>query len=181
MLELSLHILDVVENGLAVGADLIEIGLEKDEIKDRLRLTLTDNGAGILAENLPRVTDPFFTTRTTRRVGLGLPLLQQAAERCEGRFCIDSTPGRGTRVEAEFRLSHLDRAPLGDMLGTLISLIVGQPEVDFVYRQQAGPNEFVLDTREIKAALDGVPLSNPEVINFLRENLQEGLAELGSV
>ena len=181
LLELSLHILDVVENSLAAGATLIEIRLEKDEVKDRLRLFITDNGAGLSPENLSRVVDPFFTTRTTRRVGLGLPLLQQAAERCDGSFRIDSTEGQGVRVEVEFRLSHLDRAPLGDMAGTLMSLIVGRPEVEFVYRQKVGESDFVLDTREVKEVLDGVPLSDPEVVIFLRENIGEGLAELGTV
>ncbi|MBW1708308.1 MAG: ATP-binding protein [Deltaproteobacteria bacterium] len=181
MLELSLHILDVVENALNAGASLIEIELEKDTARDILRLKISDNGSGIPKEMLSRVTDPFYTTRTTRRVGLGLSLLSQAAEQTGGSFKIDSVHGSGTKLVAEFGLSHIDRAPLGDMLGTLMSLIVGRPEVDIMYTQKIGSNEFVLDTREIKDELEGVSLSNPEVIKFLRKNLQEGLAELGSI
>ncbi|MEW5723640.1 MAG: ATP-binding protein, partial [Thermodesulfobacteriota bacterium] len=146
-----------------------------------LRLSIRDNGRGIPPEDVPRVSDPFYTSRLTRKVGLGLPLLRQSAEHCEGCFRLASELGKGTLVEAEFRLSHWDRAPLGDMTGTLMSLIVGRPEVDFVYRQKAGGEEFVVDTREIKEALDGLPLSHPEVIGFLRDSLREGLAGLGEI
>jgi len=181
VLELSLHILDVVENSLAAGADLIRIELEKDPEQDLLRIKIADNGSGLSAEALERATDPFFTTRTTRRVGLGFSLWREAAERCEGTFTINSTPGRGTEVTAEFRLSHIDRAPLGDLAGTLMTLIVGRPEVDFIYVQKVGDKEFILDTREVKEALDGSPLSSPEVIHFLRDNIEEALVELGRV
>jgi hypothetical protein len=191
--EISLHILDVAENSLMAGADLVEIDLEQDAPADRLRLRIRDNGRGISPEDLARVTDPFFTTRTTRDVGLGLALLLQTAEQTGGAFAIDSTPGRGTDLSVEFGLSHIDRPPLGDMAGTLVNLIIGRPEVDFVYRQRVvngqgrgqspsgdGPevSEFELDTREIKAALDGVPLSHPEVIDFLRDSVTAGLEDL---
>jgi hypothetical protein len=188
--EISLHILDVAENSLMAGADLVEIDLEKDALTDRLRLRIRDNGRGIAPEDLARVTDPFFTTRTTRRVGLGLALLLQTAEQTGGSFAIDSQAGQGTDLAVEFGLSHIDRPPLGDMAGTLINLIIGRPEVDFIYRQrilwdQAGgwtpPEEsidFALDPREIKAALDGVSLSHPEVIDYLRGSVAAGLEGL---
>ncbi|MBW1711719.1 MAG: ATP-binding protein [Deltaproteobacteria bacterium] len=181
MLELSLHILDVVENSLMAGADLVLIGLTVDRTRDRLGLEIADNGSGIRPQDLDRVTDPFFTTRTCRRVGLGLPLLKQAAEQCDGFLEVRSRAGGGTEVTIELRLSHIDRPPLGDMGGTLMSLIVGRPEIDFVYRQRTGEKEFVLDTREIKAVLEGVPLSSPEVIDYLKENIRLGLAELGPI
>ncbi len=181
MLELSLHILDVVENSLAAGASLVVIELTKDQSADILRLTIEDDGRGMSAEELARAADPFFTTRTTRKVGLGLALLRQAAEMCGGAFSIDSTPGEGTRLSAEFRLSHVDRAPLGDLAGTLMSLIVGRPEVEFVYRQVTDGEKFVVDTREIKAVLDGAPLSSSQVVGFLRRYIEEGLAALGSI
>ncbi|MBF0531412.1 MAG: sensor histidine kinase [Deltaproteobacteria bacterium] len=181
MLELSLHILDVVENGLTAGASLIEIELDKDENLDLLTISVIDNGRGIAIEDLPKVVDPFYTTRTTRNVGLGLPLLKQSAEQTGGSFRIESQVGQGTTLFAQFHLSHLDRAPLGDMQGTLMSLIVGRPDVDFIYRQKNGNDEFILDTREIKEALDGMSMSDPEVINFLRKNIAEGLAELGPI
>jgi len=185
--EISLHILDVVENSLMAGADLVHIDFEKDQAADRLRLRIRDNGRGIAPEDLARVTDPFFTTRTTRDVGLGLALLWQTAEQTGGSFNIGSRPGRGTDLRVEFGLGHIDRPPLGDMAGTIINLIIGRPEVDFVYCQRVtadhggGDDEFVLDTREIKAALDGVSLSHPEVIDFLRENVGAGLTGLGRI
>lgn len=170
------------------GADLVHIDFEKDQAADRLRLRIRDNGRGIAPEDLGRVVDPFFTTRTTRNIGLGLALLWQTAEQTGGSFDIESRPGRGTDLRVEFGLGHIDRPPLGDMAGTIINLIIGRPEVDFVYRQRitedrggGGDDEFVLDTREIKAALDGVSLSHPEVIDFLRENVAAGLAGLGRI
>lgn len=176
-----MHILDVVENALTAEARLIRIGLEKIDDQDILRLRVIDDGQGIPEDILAQVTDPFYTTRTTRRVGLGLSLISQAAERTGGSFKIDSRTGQGTHIEAEFGLNHIDRAPLGDMLGTLMSLIVGRPDVDFIYEQKAGDSEFILDTREVKEALEGVSLSQPEVIAFLKDTINEGLAELGPV
>ncbi len=181
MLEIALHILDIVENSLAAGADLVQISLDKDDGRNLLTISITDNGSGIPFEEQSRVTDPFFTSRTTRRVGLGLSLLRQAAEGCGGSFNLESAPGRGTRVTVTFILSHLDRAPLGDMQSTLISLIVGRPDVDFVYRQKTGAGESILDTREIKRTLEDVPLSHPEVVSFLRNSLTAVLGELGRV
>ncbi len=181
MLELSLHMLDIVENALNAGADMVEIYLEKNEEQDKLKMGVSDNGSGMSPEDLAKVTDPFYTTRTTRRVGLGIPLLKQAAEQCDGAFRIDSTQGRGTRLEANFKLSHIDRAPLGDMLGTLMTLIVGRPDVDLIYRQRVGHNDFIFDTREVKEVLEEISLSDPDVIAFLKSNISEGLAELGVI
>ena len=161
------------------GATLVEIEVIKDVAADRLEVSVTDNGRGIAPSDLKLVTDPFFTTRTTRRVGLGLSLLSQTAERCQGSFDVESRPGRGARVTAEFGLSHIDRPPLGDMAGTIISLVIGRPDIDFIYRQRSESGEFLVDTRQIKAALDGVPLSNPEVIAYLRETIGQGTKELG--
>ena len=179
--EISLHILDVVENSLSAGAKLVEIGLEKDLNRDRLVLEIADDGPGMSKENTGMAADPFYTTRTTRRVGLGLSLLRQAAEQTGGTFHLASDPGRGVRLKVEFGLSHWDRAPLGDMAGTLMSLIVGWPAVDYVYRQKCGENEFEVDTREIRRILDDVPLSDPAVMDFLRRSIREGLSELGAV
>ncbi len=179
--ELSLHILDIAENALAAGAKVIEIVLTLSRPVGRLIIDIIDDGRGMDAETQNRVTDPFYTTRTTRRVGLGLALFKQAAEAAGGSFRIQSNPGRGARVTAEFELGHWDRAPLGNMAGTLLTLMVGRSDVDFIYRQVVPEGEFVLDTRMVKEELGGVPLADPDVILFLKENLSAALAELGPI
>jgi hypothetical protein len=127
---------------------------------------------------MDKVTDPFYTTRTTRRVGLGLSLFREASRRCEGAFEIKSREGEGTEVCASFRLDHIDLAPLGDMVGSLTSLIVGNPEVDFVYTHEVDGRVFRLDTREVKQELDRVEIAHPEVVKFIGEMVRESLAEI---
>jgi hypothetical protein len=179
MLELSLHILDVVENSTRAGAKNVDITLLENTYNDTLFLEIKDNGSGMSEDVLKKVLDPFYTTKTVRNVGLGLPMLAQAAERTEGRFIIKSKGGEGTRVEAQFRLSHIDRQPLGDIASTLVTLIAGNPDVDFIYRHQHNDREYVLNTKEIKREIDDVPINNVEVLNFIREHIQEGLKEIG--
>ncbi len=178
MRELSLHILDIVENGLDAGAGLVRITVEEDRQGNWLRIRIADNGRGMPEETLKQVLDPFFTTRKTRRVGLGFPLLEQATRRCEGEFMIDSKPGQGTEVLATFRLNHIDLAPLGDMAGTLKGLIMSHPEVDFVYTHTVRGNTFELDTRDIRRELEDVPINHPEVLRHIGEMMDEALSEL---
>ena len=177
--DLSQHILDIAENGINAGATLLDIDIREQLDTDRLTITVRDNGHGMDAETLKRVVDPWFTTRTTRNVGLGIPFLKQTAEMCGGEFDISSEPGRGTTTRATFRHSHIDRPPLGDVVGTLLCLIVGYPNVDVQYHHQVDGREFSLATQEIREVLgDEVPMSNPAVLSFLRETLEEGLASL---
>jgi hypothetical protein len=182
--ELSLHVLDVVQNSLEAGATRIELLINEDLRADRLTIEVTDNGRGMSQELVRRVLDPFVTTRTTRRVGLGLPLFAAAAERCNGKLEIQSELGKGTVVKTTFQHSHIDRAPLGDMVSTIISILIGNPLVDFEYthRVDAAPrseaSEFRFTTREIKQELGDVPLSHMSVIQWLREFLTENLAAL---
>ncbi len=178
MEDLSLHILDVAENGISAGADLIKIAVEEDLRRDTLTITIEDNGRGMEPEFLAKVLDPFVTTRTTRKVGLGLSLFQQSAREAEGDLEIRSTPGQGTSVRAYMSHSHIDRKPMGNMAETVITLIEGNPDTDFVYNHIKDGRKFVLDTREIREELEEIPLNNPEVIRFLRENLIQGLNEL---
>jgi len=179
MQELSLHILDVAENGIIAGADLIEIVVREDTKEDSLDITIRDNGRGMEPEFLAKVLDPFVTTRTTRSVGLGLSLFQQTAQAAEGDLSIESTPGRGTRVRVSMRHGHIDRKPLGDMAGTITTLIEGNPLVDFVYSHWKDEKDYLLDTREIRAELEEVPLNNPEVIRLIHDNVVAGLDEIG--
>ena len=153
MEDLSLHILDIVENSIIAKASTIRIKVVEDMEKDLLTIEIRDNGQGMDEETVKKVLDPFFTTRTTRKVGLGLSLLGQAARESGGNIEIESEPGRGTRVEATFGYSHIDRKPLGNMEATLTTLIVGNPEVDFIYEHKKGELEYRLDTKEVRARI----------------------------
>ncbi len=175
--EISLNILDVAENSASAGASLIEIYLEADTKKDTLTLLIRDDGCGMTPEQLSGVEDPFFTTRSTRKVGLGVPFLKQAAESTGGSFVIESEPGRGTSDKAVFGLSHIDRMPLGDISATIKDLIICHPDIDFLYSYKYDGNGFVLDTREFKKVLAGVPINSPEVLCYIQEYLEENKQE----
>ena len=167
MLELSLHVLDIIQNAIAAGADEIALDIEEDREQDRLMIRIRDNGRGISKDNLAKVSSPFFTTRTTRRVGLGISLLQQAAVQSDGYVEIESEEGKGTQVTACFIHSHIDRMPLGDIGKTMSVLIVGNPEIDFTYHHVVGGDEFRFDTHELTKHLDGVPLNDHNVVSFI--------------
>ncbi len=178
MRELSQHVLDVIENSIAAGASLVRVSVDEDEQADRLTIAIDEDGRGMDAGMRQRVGDPFFTTRTTRHVGLGIPLFRAAAQRCEGDLTISSQVGVGTQVRAEFRLSHIDRAPLGDMRGTLLTALMAQQSYDLQYVHRVNGRVFEFDTREIRQILGDVPLTHPQVREWLNEFLQEGFAEL---
>jgi len=178
--ELSLHILDVVENGITAGADIIRIQVEESRTADLLRIKINDNGRGIPAEKLKKLQDPFVTSRTTRRVGLGLSLLAAAAERCDGKMAVAAGTGGGTEVRASFRYSHIDRAPMGDMASTMATLLMGNPHIDFVYTHLIGDEEFSLDTRDLKKELGDHALEDAMVIYQLGERMRTSLNQLRS-
>jgi hypothetical protein len=167
--------MDLAENGITAGADLITIKLSERKSKDLLEITVADNGRGIPQDLLEKVIDPFFTTRTTRRVGLGLSLFKDAAARCEGEFRVSSEEGKGTEVFASFKLGHIDLAPMGDIAGSITCLIMGNPGVDFLYVHEVDGEKFNLDTREIRRELDGVPINNPEVIKYMCDVINDSL------
>ena len=170
--------MDIIENGLTAGATLIELSIAEDRKSNWLRITITDNGCGMSKEMLQHVLDPFFTTRTTRRVGLGLSLIREAGRRCDGEFTITSQEGKGTKVCVSFRLNHIDLAPLGDMAGSLTGLIIGNSDVDFDYTHDVDGKVFHLDTRQIKEELDGVPIDNPKVFTHILGAIRDSLADL---
>ncbi len=149
MEDLSLHILDVAENSISGSAKRIEIRIDEDTEKDVLTIEIKDDGKGMDKQMLEKALDPFFTTRTTRRVGLGLPMLAQAARETEGKIELDSNPGRGTTVKATFRYSHPDRKPMGDIHETIRTLVMGHPEIDFLYEHKKNGSVYRFDTREI--------------------------------
>ncbi len=178
MQELSLNVLDIAQNSVRAKAGLIEIAVEEDCKRDSLIITVKDDGCGMTQEQVQRVTDPFFTTRTTRKVGLGVPLLKMAAEMTGGSFSIRSAVGEGTTVTASFARSHIDRMPLGDMAATICSLIQCNPDIDFVYTYRYGEQSFAADTRQFRQVLEGVPLSEPEVLGYIGDFIRENTAEL---
>ncbi|MFT3951886.1 MAG: ATP-binding protein [Oscillospiraceae bacterium] len=177
MTEISLNILDVAQNSVKAQAKLIEISVEADFSADRLTVKITDDGCGMDAQTVANVIDPFFTTRTTRKVGLGVPFFKLAAEAAGGRFSITSEPGKGTDVTAEFQLSHIDRMPLGNMPDTIHMLITLNTHIDFVYRYIIDGEGFTLDTREMREILGDAPLDEPEVSEYIRDFLRENTAQ----
>jgi signal transduction histidine kinase len=176
--ELSMNILDIAENSVRARATLVQICLEQITAEDLQTLTVTDNGDGMDAATAARVTDPFTTTRTTRKVGLGLPFLQMAARQTGGDLTIESAPGEGATVIATFGLSHIDLMPLGDIGGTVAALAQAGQAVDFTFRFSRDGRAFSFDTREIRRILDGVPLGEPAVAVFIREHVAEGVNEV---
>ena len=169
MRELSLHILDIAENSVSAGSNRVEISVIEDLINDRLSIAISDNGKGMDAETVKHVLDPFVTSRTTRKVGLGLPLLKAAAEGCNGDLTIESELGVGTKVLVSFQHSHIDRMPLGDLTETLETLLLGSPEVNWVFQYQVNDEIFFMDDLELKKELDGISITEPGVMRIIRK------------
>ena len=153
------------------------ITVSADTKKDRLTVVIADDGCGMTADELARVTDPFFTTRTTRKVGLGVPFFKEAAELTGGSFDIRSAPGKGTEVTAVFVLSSIDRMPLGDISSTIRSLVIGHPDTDFCYTYDYDGASFSLDTRQFREILGDIPLNAPEVSSYIMDYLTENKLE----
>lgn len=168
-----MNVLDVAENSTRARASLVQISVEADTVRDRLTITIADDGCGMTPEQVAQVTDPFYTSRTTRKVGLGVPFFKYAAESTGGSFTIDSVVGTGTTVTAVFTLSHIDRMPLGDITSTIHTLVVYHPETDFLYRYCYNDRFFELDTREFREILGGVPFDTPEISEYIKEYLTE--------
>jgi len=175
--EIALHILDIAENGITAGSDLIQILIDENRIENLLKVVIKDYGKGMSPEMVRTVTDPFITTRTTRRIGLGLSLWKEAAKRCGGDFSIESEPRKGTVVTATFRYDHIDRAPIGDIAGTITMLIAGNPDIDFVYDHVIDGNRFAIDTRELREELEE-SLTDPALLFHLKKQIEEELKKL---
>ncbi len=168
MRDISLHILDIAQNSLAANASLVEISVE--ETSDYIEVTIKDNGKGMSEEELKKVTDPFYTTRKTRKVGLGLSLFKQNVELTNGSFSIESKPNVGTVVNARFNRHSIDCLPLGDLLETFITLIILNPDTDFVFKHKSPVKDYQLDTRELKTVLNEIKINEIPVINWIRED-----------
>ncbi|MCC5911600.1 MAG: ATP-binding protein [Clostridiaceae bacterium] len=175
MKELALHILDVTENSIKAHATEIQIIIKEDIIKDLLTIEIKDNGDGMDEDTLAKVTDPFFTTRTTRKVGLGLSLFKTTALQCNGAFKINSKKGKGTTVVASFQHSHIDRAPMGNMEETIVTLITANKDIEYSYTHFSNNNKFEFNTMEIKKILRNVEITETTVLFWLKEYIKEGL------
>ncbi len=179
--DLSAHVLDIAENSVIAKGTEIKVEISEERSKDRLTFVVEDNGRGMTEDFVSKVTDPFTTTRTTRRVGMGLPFLRQSAELCGGGLEIISEQGKGTKITATFSMSSIDRPPLGDIPATMMTLIMGAPDVNWQYNHRTDSGEFILDLKEIIDVLggDGEMLRLPEVGLWLRGHIKDGLDNIG--
>lgn len=173
MEDLSLHILDIAENSVAAKADRIEIRIAIDKKNDLLSLEIIDNGTGMDKDTIKKALDPFYTSKTVRRVGLGLSLLSESAKAANGKLTIESEKGKGTRVRAEFQFSHIDRKPLGDIDQTIITLVMGNPDIDFFYEIKKNNHTHRVDTRTIKTELKEIPIHSLDGIKLFRDKLKK--------
>ena len=175
MQDLSLHILDIAENSIKAEASKITIIINESKKKNLFTLEVKDNGKGMNNDMLKHAEDPFHTTRTTRKVGLGIPLLSQAAKDCEGDMQIETEKGVGSRIKASFQHNHIDRKPLGDITATIIVLIAGNPQRDFIFQIIREDEELLIDTAHLKKDLEDLPINSPDVIKIIKETINDWL------
>lgn len=178
MKELSLHILDIAQNSIKAGGKNIEIIINENTAENLLTIEINDDGCGMSEEFLKKVRDPFATTRTTRDVGLGIPLFEAAAMQCGGRLDIESEVNVGTKLKAYFEYDSIDRAPIGNMAETMMTIVSGACDREFIYKHIKNDKEFVFDTVKIKEILGDVPLNEPAVLSWITGFIEEGLSEL---
>jgi anti-sigma regulatory factor (Ser/Thr protein kinase) len=177
--DLSLHILDIVENAIAARAKRIEISVVEQPREDRLTIEIRDDGIGMDEEVSQKAVDPFFTTRSSRRVGLGLSFMAQAAQEAGGSLRIESELGKGTKVIASFQYHHIDRKPLGSMVETVMTLLFGNPELEILYTHKKEGKSFALCSSSVKNQFKDRSLIDPEVIQWVQRHLKEGLKQIG--
>ena len=178
MRELSLNILDIAQNSISAGASLTEIVVNENTKDKTLLIGIYDNGCGMTEEQVKSVIDPFFTTRTTRKVGMGIPLFKMSCEQTGGKFTIESEKGVGTKINALYKTDSIDFTPLGDIASTIVAIVSMNADKEFLYRRILDDREAIFSTVEIKKILDGVPLSEPSVMNWIEEYLNEQYNEL---
>ncbi|MDR0958303.1 MAG: ATP-binding protein [Clostridiales bacterium] len=178
MKEFSMHIADIAQNSVRAGATKIDVVVEENSVTDVFLFSVKDNGCGMTQETLKKVRDPFTTSRTTRKVGLGIPMLEQTCIQCGGKLLLESELGKGTYIEATMSLADIDRPPLGDVAGAIQLLIISNLETRITYTHKIDGKEFSIDTDELNETLDGVPLNEPEVALWIRDAINEGIAEM---
>jgi anti-sigma regulatory factor (Ser/Thr protein kinase) len=179
MKDLSMHIMDIAQNSISAMSSELYIEINENMDDDAYTITIADNGIGMTRDYLSTISDPYVTSRSTRKVGLGIPLLKQNAERTGGSIEISSEPGQGTTVKAIFIFTHPDRPPIGDIAGTIVLLCVANPELDLTYHHITNTGEYNYNTMEIRETLDGVPINEASVARFLKEMIIENLDQIG--
>ena len=170
--------MDIIQNSVRANASFVELEIFEDVKKDIFKLIFIDNGCGMSPEVLANVCDPFYTSRTTRKVGLGISLLKQNAEQAGGGLDIWSEEGKGTRLEVNFSHSNIDRPVLGNIAETMMLLVGANPEMDFIYKHTTSEGEYVFDTREIKEVLEEVALNDPNILVYLKEMINENISTI---
>jgi hypothetical protein len=173
MKELSMHIMDITQNSVRAQAKNIEITVTENPAENLFAFSVKDDGFGMSEELLKRVTDPFATTRTTRKVGLGIPFLRQTCEMCGGKLVLQSSEGKGTYLQASMEYDNIDRPPAGDIASSIFLIIQMNPGIIFKYSYSYNSGSFELDMREVLEVLGGVPADTPEVSAWLKENIRE--------
>lgn len=175
MQEIAMSILDIAYNSIRANASLIKILIHDSNNLNIINIRIIDNGKGMEQATIKKVVDPFYTTRTTRKVGLGIPMFKENIEATGGKFLIESTINVGTKVEGEFVKRHIDCPPMGNIVDTIITLIQADDKIDYLFKYTSDDFEFVLDTKEIKKILDGIPINLPDIIIWLKDYIKEGL------
>lgn len=175
MQEIAMNILDIAYNSIKAKASVIKILIYDSSKLNIIKIQIIDDGIGMDLETIKNVINPFYTTRTTRKVGLGIPMFKENIEATGGNFSIESTIGKGTRVTGEFVKNHIDTPPMGNIVDTIITLIQANDKIDYLFKYTSDESEFVLDTKEIKKILDGVAINLPEIIIWLKDYIKEGL------
>ena len=178
MNDLSMHILDIIQNSLSAGASRIGLAVREDIVHNLLTITIKDNGKGMTPEQVARVTDPFFTSRTTRKVGMGLPLYRQTAEQSGGALEVESEVGVGTAVTATFGYDHIDRPPMGDLANAVVLMMSANPNHLFRFTYTYNDRTWSIDTEEVNEALDGMPIHDVQVINMIQQIIADNMMAL---
>lgn len=178
MNDLSLHIIDIIQNSLSAGASLITLTVKEDRLENSLSIEIEDNGKGMSQEQVNKLDDPFFTSRTTRRVGMGIPLFRDSARQSGGALVVTSELGKGTKVTATFDLNNIDCPPLGDIANSFVLMVSANPNVEFLFRYFVDENEYVFDTVEVKEILEGLPINSPAVMRMLTDMIDSNIQDL---
>lgn len=178
MNDLSLHIIDIIQNSLSAGSKRIGLAIKEDSANDRLTISIEDNGKGMSREVAAKLEDPFYTTRTTRKVGMGIPLFKQSAMQSGGNLSVESEPGKGTTVTAWFELGNIDRPPLGDVANSFVLMVSANPQIHFTLSYVVNENEYNFDSVEVAEVLGDIELSDVRVIRMLEEMIKENIREL---